>query len=92
MSFGYSLWQENSSEEAKEKLAKYIDELPDKKRAKLKAKGISIDVTNEIVDNNSYLLPRKIFSSFGVLCLILIQFFAFKLFLYLNLRALNSEE
>jgi len=50
---------------------------------------------NSMLDENNqprYLMPKSVYSPYAVIWFILLQFITFKTFLFLNLRALNSEE
>jgi|GEM_PF-2845157 len=49
---------------------------------------------NSMLDENNqarYIMPKSVYSPYGVIWFILLQFITFKTFLFLNLRALSSE-
>jgi len=88
--FGYSLWHDEGGA-ASEKMAALIKDVDPKVKAQLEKKGIQLEVKGTGFNSGSRLIPARVFSPFGALCFILTQLLMYKLFLFLNLRALSSE-
>ena len=91
ISFGFTIFGSNK-EKSGELFEKYVQTLPKKEQIMIEEKGFSFGMVDDIQENTDFLIPRETFSSIGVLFLIFLQFAAFKSFLFLNLRALSSDE
>lgn len=91
--FGYALFSSAQEKSPLEQIKEIKKNLTPTNSDKLKKLGIHIPPDLKLLEEkNSYLIPQSIFSPYGVLWLIILQFLSFKLFLFLNLRALNSED
>jgi hypothetical protein len=90
INFSYSFWDDTEQED--KDTAKTIHELPQETKDRLKEYGLTMNVSDGATTKGIKLIPQSWFSPFGILCFILLQFIMFKLFLFLNLRALNAED
>jgi len=90
-SYGYTIFSQNF-ETNHEDYKSFIATLPLEKQTKLKDIGFSADTFKDLEANTKFLIPRSYFSAVGVLFLIFLQFAVFKLFFFLNLKALNSDD
>lgn len=89
-SFGYSLW-DDEVDSVKKEMTEKIENLDAETKKNLESKGFNLDVKSTGLTSGRRLIPKKVFSPFGVLCLILLQLLTFKAFLTLNLRKLNTD-
>jgi len=92
LELGYTLLNDMHTEDPVLSAKRTIKNLKPEIKEILTKGGFTVEDSLLTKETVHYIIPRKLFSPFGILCFIFLQFFMFKFFLLLNLRALNSEE